>query len=178
MKTRSRPHFPVEIQVLGDIPGKYLEGTSVVFYVEFGNTPDHKIGDLGWDFFKQGILSLLTDPCDHIEFSAKDKGQHVGDVCRVVLQVPVHRYDVLPLGIVKPRSQRKALSVIFFQGDQMHLRVFQLLYHAPGAIRGEVIDIDDLILVSLQALVDLFSEQRNILLLVVERDYDGQQGIG
>jgi hypothetical protein len=87
------------------------------------------------------VDALLAPSADHV-VSLFQLGHKFGDLGGIVLQIAIHRQDVVPLGVVEAGRERRGLAEVAPQLDNKNPAVHSrnLFQQLVGAITRSVVD--------------------------------------
>ena len=163
----------VQPQVFGNVGLEYAQGAAIIPQIYTGCMPYDEVGDETGDFpQKKTVLPVQALAGYHIPASAFGQRQHGGNVCRIVLQIPVHGGNILAASLLYASHERKALAVIFSKRNHRKPRMLQGAQCPQTAVRRTIIDVDNLIFHTVERIRDAPDQQRNIFFLIVDgNDY-------
>lgn len=103
-------------------------------------------------------------------------GDHGRDVGGIVLEVAVEGGDELASGVMDAGVHGGALASVLGEGEDADAGA--ALDALEGGVGGAVVDEDEFVVDAGEGLVDLLLKFGDIVLLIVEGDYDGEGGAG
>ena len=177
---RNEPvHLAVQPEVLDDLTAVRLQRAAVVVEPNPGHFGNEPVGEHGGQApADERVLPILPPPADDVVVLRQR--EESGDVRGVVLQIAVQGHDDLATRVIESRRQRGRLSEVPAQRHQDPARVCAAdrFEPGPGRVCGPVVHRDHLVAdaMRIQRLADLLGEDRNVLLLVEDRDHDGERG--
>jgi len=174
-------HLAVERDAFEDLAPVGLQGATVVVQVHAGRARDEAVGDAAHEIPLEGVVVAILAPSrDQVE-SLVQFGDNLGDVIRVILEVPVHGHDDLAAGIGETGLHRRSLPAIAPEMDGLEPAVGSAgLSDAGGRpIGASVIDEEDLIVLpnGSQGHLELFNQRRDVGFLVAQRYDNGNHVI-
>ena len=146
-----------------------------------GEPAQHPVDEAGRQRAAPGVVARRAAAACHV-IARSDGLDELGDVLRLVLEVPVHRHDHLAARTHETRVHRGMLTVVALEANGAHAGIarVQALEHGEGSVRRAVVDEHELERAAdrverlRRAAVQLVQRPR----LVEERDDDRDLGRG
>ncbi len=168
-------HLAVEVEVLGHLQPEDFERAAVVVEVHARQPANEGIGNSAGDFAQQHSILPIAPPSRHYVPTARLQFvAHGQDVERVVLQIAVHRDDVLPPGSGNARRHGRGLPVVAVEDQQADVAVGQLLDAGHRAIGRAVIHQNQFVRLPRQGRADAFEQGSDVVFFVEQGDDDGK----
>ena len=169
-------HLAVQSRLPHDVGPICLERAPVVVQPHTGDPADQPVRDAGRQAADESILPL-TPPPTHDVVPFVDLLQQPRDVCRVVLEIAVHRHDHLPAGVVETGRHRRRLAEVTSKLDELQTPIMGGKAHEPRVrlIATPVVHDDDLegSLDAVEGVHEQPVQRLNVVFLVVYGNDDG-----
>ena len=170
-------HLPIEPHILDYLSPIGLQRASEVMELHSGERGDELVGQHAGQVALERIILTVAPPSGADIIALLQFGQHLGDILRVVLIIPIHRDDYLTRGMVKASHHRRRLAEISPEVNHFGFRMLrrQSVQHGSAAIRTAVIHENHLVGLShtIHHLLDFGKQRLDRAVLVIDRYSDG-----
>lgn len=181
-QNRNEPvQFAIEVQAVQRFSAVGLEAAIEIIQPHAGQLADDTVEELGRQGLVQRIVALVLPARDDVQ-AALQSSNKVRDLCRVILQVCVHRENDITGSHGKPGIEGGGLAEIATEPNKTDVLVLgtEGRQTAWRIVSGPVIHKDDLKVVRevLESVADFRMQALNALFLVQDRDDEGNQTRG
>src|SRR5262245_53235427 len=153
-----------------------LQRAAVVMKSDAGHDAEQPIRHCRRQIPREEVVLPLPPPSRNDVLSACER-KHLGNIARIVLQVAIERDDELPASFGKSRRKSSSLPEVAGEANDRHMSVLRLnsCQLVEGRIRAAVVDEDHLVRHAelIEYTGELVVQRHDVLLLVSQRDYDG-----
>ena len=170
-------HFRVQRHSLDNTGAVEFERATIVTYRHACHFADQTVRDpRGHLAGQQLILAILAPTDDHVCVIV-ELAQHVRNIGRVVLQIPIHRCDNVSARQLNSCRHRGRLPVVRAKRNHAQPRVMPRDFRCDlkRSVRATVIDEENLVFEAgiVHRSMNPFMQKINAILLIVERNDNG-----